>query len=276
MTLFVGPVLASCGSLDARSGRLKQPIESLDQCLRSRGECLAQLWNQVQGLLGLVNYQQRHKFAELQAQVDWLMCPDESVRNFISRCALDPSSGGSCDGVDTREIVRQLDRYPHKMLYYPLLNQSSAMNPDAARAQVRSHVRALGAARLDQLKKWARDRRLTDKTSLLVMFMPYSRRGKASASTEASEEAGRVAAEVRRYFLDELLLEAHDPADLARVQRLFPREVGCFERNTTLRSYLNRPENLPIGNEPKEGQPRTVIWLFLLDCAPPRPEKQGS
>lgn len=251
-------------------------ITSLGDCQQSPGACLRHVWDQLQGLLRTVDYHHT-KIAELQAQVDQLYCPDEAVRDFIIRCARDPS-GRNCEQFDTREIVQHLQNYPHRMLYFKLLDPAATQDPDVSKRQLRQLVSNISKKRVASLKKWAKELRITERTALLTLYMPYTPPGKPGPNkvTYGYWQAEELARLARNYFLEEVLREVREPAVVDKIQQLNPREVSCFERNVTLKPYLHSLEDKAIDDEPREGQARTIVWIFLVDCGEPRKPGTGS
>ncbi len=238
------------------------------QCSGSLRRCVQELWAQTRALRTTAQFHER-QHAELQARVDWLMCPSENVRNFLSRCALN-SSQGTCDkdNIADYDVVHDLESYSHRMFYFPLLQTKSTNQPVRYREQVRNLIRMMDSQRKMQLKNWVQDEHVTERSSILVMYMPYSVPGQAGPTPEAQQEASYLAADMLRYVMDELLPEGRDLSDTVKVHELSPREVSCYHRSKTLSTYLARPDNRPLGKEPKLGQARTLVWVFHLNCAP--------
>lgn len=214
----------------------------------------------------------RRRMDAMQTQIDWLTCPDASVRDFLSKCALRSSDANKCgdEAEADAEIVQDLQRYSHRMVYYPF---SPTQRP-GSRQREDALARDIDPARLRQLKSWAKAEQLTARSSILVLYMPHSAQDEGP-SVESDAHAWRLAREFLRYFMNEILRPTHDDmSETMKVHVLQPRALGCQHRSATMRAYLSRPENRPLGNEPKLGQPRTTIWLFHLNCPLPEPPLQ--
>lgn len=209
----------------------------------------------------------------MQTHLDWLTCPDASVRDFLSRCALRSMDENSCDSVADADIARDLQRYSHRMVYYPFVP------PRRLRPREREHERKLARdldpERLAQLKSWAASEQLTPRSSILVLYMPYSPLDEAP-SVDAANQAEHITKDLLRYFIEDILPLAHNIGETVKVNALSPRALGCQYRSETMKAYLNRPENRPVGNEPKNGQARTTVWIFHLNCPlPDLPRQPG-
>lgn len=246
-----------------RRAAMSRELATEEQCLANRKECLGQVWKEQQSLLGLLNYEHRHRYADLQRQLDWLLCPDKPVRDFISNCVTDLSTGEHCTVATAEEIVKQMDSYPHRMLYYDRVPKPATLTPDEIKKQVVKHVRSIDPIRKEQLREFAANYTLVPNTRLLVMFMPYSRNRAITADASDRAEGERIALEVRNYFLREVWPVNRSKEEGEELQQLTPREVGCLERNVTLKKYLAHPNNVQLKSEKHV---HTVVWLFLLNC----------
>jgi hypothetical protein len=227
------------------------------------------VWFQEQSLLGMLNYEYRHRYAEIQRQLDWLLCPDKPVRDFINSCATDVSMGQHCTVATAEEILRQMENYPHRMLYYDRLHEAS-QDPERARQLIAKHVRAIDPARKAELQEFADSYPIRHNTRLLIMYMPFSRPHDTSAIPQESSEAEHIAMEVRNYFLKEIWPQNRTPEEVDMLIPLSPREVGCLERAVTMKKYMSHPNNAPRKSEKNH---RTVVWVFLLSCGPAKANK---
>lgn len=260
----------ACGNFSNHRTAASAGLATEEQCLANRKECLGQVWKEQQSLLSLLNYEHRHMYADLQRQLDWLLCPDKPVRDFINNCATDLASGERCTVATAEEIVKQMDSYPHQMLYYDRIARPAVLTPDETKKQVMNHVRMMDPIRKEQLREFAARYPLVPNTRLLVMFMPYSRNRAITAEASDRAEGERIAFEVRNHFLKEVWPLNRSKEDGDELQPLTPREVGCFERNMTLKKYLTHPNNIPLKSEKHA---HTVVWLFLLNCGMAKPAK---
>ena len=166
-------------------------------------------------------------------------CPDEKVRQLVHSCAM---GDRECKKDDPEQTVTRMTKYAHTMLYF-----SSGQNGGQPAPE-----------RITLLMNMLDSHPQTINTKLLLVVLPNS------SSPADYQEAERVLKEFEQFLKLQIQTQAKWAATGLRF--LPPAMMGCNRSQDIIRQYSKVRNDPPKGHEPKAGQPRTIIWAFLLDC----------
>lgn len=174
---------------------------------------------------------------ELRDLISRQYCKDADVRELIRTCA---TNGKECHAASIEPILNKMIKFPFTMLYFGLGKFEPA--PE----------------RIAHLREMFQKHTYTMNTKLLLLALPDS------PAASDYQEAERVVLHFQEYLRKLASDEFRLPPNAIRF--IPPQIMGCQKSKEIMSVYTKSKNGTPKPSEPIPGQPKIVVWAFLMDC----------